>query len=78
MTTYTIADYTGSYQDALLPHPVIEAGDQYRVPEDPDSTGTTSDAREWDDFARHMRRAGLRGDYARTEGGWDYYDIVEA
>lgn len=75
MTTHTICSYTGRFQAELCPAVAIEAGDFYRVPEDPDGTGTTADAREWDEFARAMRAAGLDGHYDHTANGWDYYRI---
>lgn len=76
---YTIDNYTGQFQDAITPRVVPEAGETYRVPEDVLGTGQTADGREWGDFSRRCREAGLDlGHYSHTEGGWDYYDLVEA
>ncbi len=76
MTTHTICSYTGSFHAAIRPAVAIESGDLYRIHEDPNGTGTTADAREWDEFARAMRAAGLDAEYDHTANGWDYYRIV--
>jgi len=75
MNTYTIDSYTGKYDAAMRPSEP-EAGEVYRVPEDPNGSGQTTDGREWDAFRRLLSAAGLVGEYSHTEDGWDYYDLI--
>lgn len=74
---HTISEYTAQYDDAnsaVRPR----SGDQYKIPEDPDATGTTADGREWDAFKRRMQAAGVEcAGYSHSVDGWDYYDICQ-
>lgn len=76
VNTYAVSSYTAQFDDAVTPRVELEAGDIYRIPEDPDGTGMTADGREWSAFSRRMRDAGLRGEYSHTADVWDYYNLV--
>ena len=78
-TTWTVAEYTAQYDDAIRPVAEPEAGDRVRFPEDPQGTGCTADGREADAFRRRCHEAGVcQGHYIDTEDGWDIYSIVRA
>lgn len=76
MDTYTVSEYTGQYDDQITPRVVPAPGDRMRVPEDPNCTGTTADAREADAFRRRCTDASVQvGEYIETIDGWDHYAI---
>lgn len=71
--TYTIDTYTATWDDAMAcKGGGLAAGETVRMPSD-----DSHDGREIDAFHRRLREAGLDTEYEYSEGGYDYYDLID-
>lgn len=59
--------------------PLIKEGDVIRVPHsgDPWKLENQPDGREWHNFHAAVRAAGLLLSLIKTEGEWDYFELVK-
>jgi len=73
-TTWTVAEYTAQYDEAMRPASP-EAGDLVRYPRS-DGDFSTSDGRECAAWRTVRQDAGFVEHYSHTDGDWDYWKLI--